>query len=125
MPRLPSPIKALDTKSMAFNTQNLQDVDESFHDLSESPSNYSPNLSELDESCEELGNENLQLSPNASDNGSHSPVMSSKRACRLRNQSQTSRKKGKEQQKKIASDLRAKKRAAILSNKKPEKNLEP
>ena len=90
---------------MAFNTQSSQDIDESFHDLSESPSNYSPNLSELDESFEELENGNLKLSPNASDNGLHSPIMSSKRA--RRNLSQRSRKNEMEEQKRIATDLRA------------------
>ena len=82
--------------------------------LSESPSNYSPTPSEFEDSLgdfqldrDDCMTGNLQLSPTPSNNAteidepgshSHSPVMLSKRA--HRNQSQTSRKKRIEEQKK-------------------------
>ena len=113
MDRLPSPIPPAETQNMAFNTQNSQDIDES-GDLSESQSLYSPSQSELE--ClgdyQSRGDESMTGSLHLflSDNGCEidepaSPVMHSKRARRVRNQ--TSRKKGKEQQNKIASDLKA------------------
>ena len=104
MPRLPSSIEAAETENMDFNTQSSEDIDESFH-LSESGSAYSPSGSgsELESLGDFLseGDECLQLSQTLSKNEFNeprSPVMPSRRA--IRSQSQRSRKKGLEEQRK-------------------------
>ena len=131
MPRLPSSIEAAETENMDFNTHSAQDFDGSFN-LSESGSLYSPTLSELEQSLgdfqtdrDECMTVSLPLySQTRSENateidepGPSSPVMPSRRACTKQSQQ-------KQKQRKKASDIRSKKRAAVpavLSNMKPEK----